>query len=124
MTIGYLTRPQTVTEAKQAWIPAASEMLDAIRDLPGDWVLSTSHGNYASLERTKHPREWSDAELVESLSKPACHLVVERRLQSASVHRRRTGAGDGPVDCRGHQVPAGVAAGAGSSDPRAGIGER
>ena len=81
VTIGYLTRPQTVTEAKQAWIPAASEMLDAIRDLPGDWVLSTSHGNYASLERTKHPREWSDAELVESLSKPACHLVVERRLQ-------------------------------------------
>lgn len=81
VSVGYLTRPETVTQAKQAWAPAAADLIAAVSDLAEDWVLTSSHGNYASLERSKHPRTWAEAELVESLSKPGCHLVLERRLQ-------------------------------------------
>jgi hypothetical protein len=32
------------------------------------------------VELSKHPSEWAEDELIASLSKPGCHLMVERRL--------------------------------------------
>ncbi len=80
VSIGYLTRPQNVTDSKHAWIPVAGKLLSSIQDLPDEWVLSSSHGNYAEVKISRHPRHWMQAELEAELAVPFCELVIERRL--------------------------------------------
>lgn len=80
VTVGYLTRPRNVADARATWVPAAAALLKAARTLPEDYQLTTTHGNYARVTDSQQPSMWTEAALTEQLTRPACHLVLERRL--------------------------------------------
>jgi hypothetical protein len=80
VSIGYLTRPGYQTEAKSKWVPAATQLLGATASLDDAYVLTVTYGDYARVEESKHPSQWTVEEFANQLARPGCHLVVERRL--------------------------------------------
>lgn len=80
ISIGYLTRANTVAQARNSWTPRIPEVLEATRGLESDWLLTTTSGNYAVVTGSHHPSSWAAAELAEHMSKPGFHLALERRL--------------------------------------------
>ncbi|MDN7121465.1 hypothetical protein INN71_08685 [Nocardioides sp. ChNu-153] len=80
ISVGYLTRPQTVTAARTDWAALVPQLLRATHSLDASWRITTSHGNLAVPDQSTHPGEWREEELRASIARPASHIVLERRV--------------------------------------------